>query len=156
MTATREDPVEGEFHMVDVNEIIAGTLDMMAPRWRQGTISASPIIDRGISWHRIGEAEAESAGRLTARLVVTLRPSGYISGRPAELRRVLTNIISNAVDALPSEHGRIEIISDRDSRRAKIAVEDNGAGMSPEVMRRIFEPFFTTIGYRGSGLGLFT
>ena len=97
MTATREDPVEGEFQMVDVNEIIAGTLDMMAPRWRQGTISASPVIDRGISRHRIGEAEAESAGRLTARLVVTLRPSGYISGRPAELRRVLTNIISNAL-----------------------------------------------------------
>ena len=154
MTAITEDPVDGEFHMVDVNEIITSTLDTMEPRWRQGTISASSVIDRGISRRRIAEAEAEGAGRPTARLVVTLRPAGYISGRPAELRRVLTNIISNAVDALPSEHGRIEIISDRDTRGAKITVKDNGAGMSPEVMRRVFEPRFTTKGYRGSGLGL--
>src|SRR2546423_15688153 len=39
-------------------------------------------------------------------------------------------------------------------RTATVAVEDTGAGMSPEVSARMFEPFFTTKGPQGSGLGL--
>jgi signal transduction histidine kinase len=65
------------------------------------------------------------------------------------------NIISNAVDALPAENGRILISACRLEAAVKISIEDNGHGMAPEVQARIFDPFYTTkdVG-KGTGLGL--
>jgi CheY-like chemotaxis protein len=66
---------------------------------------------------------------------------------------MLTNLIFNAVDALPSG-GTIglRVVADRD--RAIVEVVDSGLGMSAEVQARVFEPFFTTKGDAGTGLGL--
>ena len=75
-------------------------------------------------------------------------------GSPTELRRVLTNILTNAVESLPQQNGRIDITSGRDRCHAVIKVSDNGAGISHELRGRIFEPYFTTKARRGRGLGL--
>ena len=77
-----------------------------------------------------------------------------------EIRQVLSNLVGNAIDAMPHEGGRLLLRSregaDRPSGREGlvITVADTGGGMSREVQRKIFEPFFTTKGIGGNGLGL--
>ena len=77
----------------------------------------------------------------------------------AELRQVLTNLVGNAVDAMPGGgHLRLRICECRDwvgsGRCLRITVGDTGRGMSAETRRRLFEPFFTTKQATGTGLGL--
>ena len=76
-----------------------------------------------------------------------------MDGHPAELRQVLTNMILNAVDALP-RGGTITIATRAAAGAVEVSVTDTGVGMSEEVRRRIFEPFFSTKGPKGTGLGL--
>ncbi len=76
-----------------------------------------------------------------------------ISGRAAEIREVITNLILNAVDALPAG-GRITITTCAEAGRVTVAVADTGVGMAEDVKRRVFEPFFTTKGVKRTGLGL--
>jgi len=76
-----------------------------------------------------------------------------VLGDPSGLREVFTNLIINAVDAMP-EGGSIHIQTEIRGESIVITLSDTGKGMSPETKQRIFEPFFTTKGTRGSGLGL--
>jgi CheY-like chemotaxis protein/anti-sigma regulatory factor (Ser/Thr protein kinase) len=76
-----------------------------------------------------------------------------ILGTRAEIREALTNLIFNAVDALPMG-GSIVIRAQSHGAESILEVEDNGVGMADEVKNRMFEPFFTTKGLSGNGLGL--
>ncbi|MBI4590892.1 MAG: hypothetical protein HY725_18870 [Candidatus Rokubacteria bacterium] len=76
-----------------------------------------------------------------------------VQGNAAELREVLTNMILNAVDAMP-RGGRISLKTWVEDPHVCVAVADTGAGMTDTVRRRIFDPFFTTKGTKGTGLGL--
>jgi len=87
-------------------------------------------------------------------------PNLQVLGHPAELREVLTNLIFNAVDAMPMG-GILTVcarsVAERDKRGVpwvECSLMDTGIGMSEDVRRRIFDPFFTTKGVRGTGLGL--
>ena len=82
-----------------------------------------------------------------------------ICGWPGELNQVWTNLIDNAIDALP-DGGKLEITSEIDQQAGGLAfvltkVIDNGPGVPADIRDKIFEPFFTTkeIG-KGTGLGL--
>jgi GAF domain-containing protein len=76
-----------------------------------------------------------------------------VAGHADELREVFTNLLNNALDAMP-EGGHCAFRLAADAQTASVEVEDTGAGMTPDVSARIFEPFFTTKGPKGSGLGL--
>lgn len=76
-----------------------------------------------------------------------------ILGTRAEVREALTNLIFNAVDALPMG-GSIIIRAQSRGKESILEVEDNGVGMIESVKSRMFEPFFTTKGLSGNGLGL--
>ncbi|GHB69251.1 ATP-binding protein [Persicitalea jodogahamensis] len=73
---------------------------------------------------------------------------------PGEMNQVWTNLIDNAIDALP-EAGEIRIEARQDREFVITKVIDNGTGIPADVLEQIFDPFFTTkeIG-KGSGLGL--
>jgi CheY-like chemotaxis protein/anti-sigma regulatory factor (Ser/Thr protein kinase) len=71
----------------------------------------------------------------------------------AEIRELLTNLIFNAVDAMP-DGGVITISTLPEGDWVTLEVADSGTGMSAEVRRRCLEPFFSTKGERGTGLGL--
>ncbi len=81
-----------------------------------------------------------------------------LSGFRGELRQVLSNLLTNAIDASPSG-GRL-IVRVQPERKGdevagmRIEVEDFGAGIQPGDQERIFEPFFTTKSDVGTGLGL--
>jgi signal transduction histidine kinase len=73
--------------------------------------------------------------------------------RPADCVTAIVNLLFNAVDAVEGK-GAITVRTGGSEREAWIQVEDNGPGISPEVMSRILEPFFTTKGNLGTGLGV--
>ena len=85
-----------------------------------------------------------------------LEPCG-VAGRPGELRQLVSNLVSNAIDATPPG-GRLKIhsccVSGDFGPAVQISVEDDGPGIDPLHEKQIFEPFFTTKKDVGTGLGL--
>lgn len=87
-----------------------------------------------------------------------------ISGYPAELRQVFTNLLTNAMDA--STPGSLIEVSLRstpplDGQRSQsnragvtVSVVDHGPGIPADTIKNLFQPFFTTKGEKGTGLGL--
>jgi signal transduction histidine kinase/CheY-like chemotaxis protein len=116
---------------VDVNRIAREALEMTQSRWRDDMRGRGVIIE--------------------IRTALGLVPE--IAGDPVELREVLTNLILNAVDAMP-KGGLLSVTSATVGKEVHLTVTDSGVGMSAAVRRRIFDPFFTTKGPQGTGLGL--
>ncbi|MBV9074323.1 MAG: response regulator [Acidobacteria bacterium] len=83
-----------------------------------------------------------------------------VPGFPGELRQVFSNLLRNAMEAIP-QGGQITVRvrqsgdwKDPSRGGARVTILDSGTGMSGETKRNIFEPFFTTKELKGSGLGL--
>jgi signal transduction histidine kinase len=71
-----------------------------------------------------------------------------------QLQQVCTNLIMNAIQAMP-EGGTLTIRTSADKTQVKLEVQDTGVGIPPENMRKLFTPFFTTKReVKGVGLGL--
>jgi signal transduction histidine kinase/ActR/RegA family two-component response regulator len=99
--------------------------------------------------------------RLGKRVALAnLLPEGlWVSAQESVLVQVLGNLVVNAAQAVPEgrSDGRVALRGEVDEAagRVRLVVEDNGSGMTPEVLRRVFEPFFTTKPFgSGTGLGL--
>ncbi len=78
---------------------------------------------------------------------------------PGELRQVFSNLIINAIDALPQDGELLLAIRPRSGNNgaikgANVWIADRGVGIAKENRERLFEPFFTTKGEKGTGLGL--
>jgi CheY-like chemotaxis protein len=122
---------QGPTEQIDVGALLREVAKLTAPGWRD----AAQEQGRPISLHV--EAERDLV----------------IEGSPESLREAFTNLVFNAVDALP-EGGTIRLAARRDGDRIAVEVADSGIGMPPEVQAQVFDPFFTTKGERGTGLGL--
>jgi len=95
---------------------------------------------------------AQAAGRPIS-LHIEAQDHPTVQGSPAQLRELLTNLIFNAVDALPAR-GTIRLRVAAEGGQATIEVSDSGVGMSPEVQERVFEPLLYHQRREGTGLGL--
>ena len=133
-------PREPELHLsrVALNRLIGQVIELTRARW------SDVPLQRGI----------------VIRLETELAPDlPDIMGSEGEIRDALTNLVFNAVDAMP-EGGTLTLrtLSSRrhagDETGVYIEVSDTGVGMSEETRRRCLEPFYTTKGERGTGLGL--
>lgn len=71
----------------------------------------------------------------------------------ALMNQVMINLLRNALDALPSEGGKIEIILTVSDSRPYLTIKDNGTGMTQDTIHNLFQPFYTTKP-NGSGVGL--
>ena len=71
---------------------------------------------------------------------------------PLLMQRAITNIIENALHAMP-DAGTLEIGVHRDAGRVRLVIRDTGVGLEPDVLARIFEPYFSTR-ITGTGLGM--
>jgi signal transduction histidine kinase len=84
-------------------------------------------------------------------------PCPPIRGLAGELKQVLSNLISNAADAV-DQGGmiciRLSCIEDSEGKFVQVVIQDDGPGIPPENVERIFEAFFTTKRDVGTGLGL--
>jgi signal transduction histidine kinase len=72
---------------------------------------------------------------------------------PGELRQVFTNLISNAIDAMPGG-GSLTLEVCSEGQDVKLVFSDTGTGIKTEKLEQIFEPFVTTKGEKGLGIGL--
>ena len=90
--------------------------------------------------------------------VVAFRPSADaidMRGTPGRLGQVVTNLVTNAIDAMLPKGGNIEIGLVADTERVVLSVADTGPGVSDELLTQIWEPLFTTKPFgHGTGLGL--
>jgi len=79
-----------------------------------------------------------------------------LEGNPGRLAQVVTNVLSNALDASRTAASRrIDLSLVKNDGRVELTVRDQGCGMSPEVASKIFDPLFTTKPFgEGTGLGL--
>jgi PAS domain S-box-containing protein len=123
---------EEAFVGLDLDQVIRDSLAITRPRWEEKTIK----------------------GGVPLQLKLDLGAVPVVMGRPAELNEVVTNLILNAIDAMP-EGGLLRIQTRlQGDRHVVFKVTDTGIGMTEEVRKRIFDPFFTTKGEEGTGLGL--
>jgi len=74
---------------------------------------------------------------------------------PQGIHRCLLNLLTNAIDALNEEEGKVKISTQKQGEsEVLITVDDNGAGIPENIRKRIFDVFFSTKGSQGTGLGL--
>jgi signal transduction histidine kinase/ActR/RegA family two-component response regulator len=140
----RRDLAADQLAKVDVNNTIEDVIELTRPRWRD-------LAQRqGISIQVKFELQPEPP---------------MLVCNAGELREALTNVVFNAVDALP-QGGVLTLLTRSVTRPAtregesgnqelQIEVRDNGVGMDEKVRQRCLEPFFSTkLNNGGSGLGL--
>jgi PAS domain S-box-containing protein len=106
----------------------------------------------GILRSRIVNANVTVAERYSAR--------GRVLCFDGEIRQVISNLLVNALDAMPAQGGRLVLRSREGCEHGTgrhgviLTIADTGSGMSHETRAKIFEPFYTTKGAGGTGLGL--
>jgi PAS domain S-box-containing protein len=93
--------------------------------------------------------------RLDARQIRVTRSmeKAIVEGVPGELRQVVANLLSNALDAM-EPYGVLSIEVRSQKEEVRLSISDTGHGISTPVLQHIFEPFFTTKKDVGTGLGL--
>jgi CheY-like chemotaxis protein len=117
----------------NLNQILEQVIDLTRARW-----SAVPQ-ERGI----VIQLQTDLSARLPT-----------IMGAESEIRDALTNLILNAVDAMP-QGGTLTLRTQvLEPKQVRVEVIDTGIGMDEATRTRCLEPFFTTKGERGTGLGL--
>lgn len=104
---------------------------------------------------RVLELTAHSAQLNKVEVVKELSPSlPKLTADPNQLQQVCTNLILNAIQAMPGG-GKLHLRTSLDNGQLKMEVQDTGCGISPENMGKLFTPFFTTKKeVKGVGLGL--
>jgi signal transduction histidine kinase/ActR/RegA family two-component response regulator len=126
---------------VHLNRVLEQVIDLTRARWQDMPQERGLVIN------------------LETRVPADLPP---VLGEEGEIRDALTNLVLNAVDAMP-EGGKLTLhayaesgqpVAPRSPSQVRVDVRDTGVGMTEEVRRRCMEPFFTTKGERGTGLGL--
>ena len=102
------------------------------------------------------------AGRIEAKRVYVKKhyvEPAEMEGMVGEIRQAISNLVANALDAIPNSGGTLHIRvrptrHSQNGSAVRITVADTGTGIPSELQRRIFEPFFTTKQETGTGLGL--
>ena len=112
-------------------------------------VSVNDVVNRAL------DLTAHSAGQQHIQVIKEFDPSlPKLMADFDQLQQVCTNLILNAIQAMP-EGGRLTLRTSADNGRLKIEVQDTGCGISLENMRKLFTPFFTTKReVKGVGLGL--
>ncbi len=130
------------------------TFARLRPEEQFVPVDVNKIVQDAIAITRPRVEEKLAHGRRPLELRLDLGTAEAIRGRPAALSELLTNLILNALDAMPD--GGTLTIATRQARdrSVTITVTDTGVGMPESVRKRVFEPFFSTKGEAGSGLGL--
>jgi len=121
---------------VDLNQVVQQVLETTESTWRQDSRRRGVEID----------VVTELADHLPK-----------VAADPAELREAFTNLVLNAVDAMPNGGTltlRTSVGEGAAGSEARVEVRDTGTGIPEAIREKIFDPFFTTKGPKGTGLGL--
>ncbi|HZQ93697.1 MAG TPA: ATP-binding protein [Candidatus Sulfotelmatobacter sp.] len=117
-----------QLQAVDVNEVLGGVAQLFQAQFKVP-----------------GKAAVECRLELDGKIQ-------RIAADPELLHRALSNLVLNALDAMPSG-GTLTLRSRRENQKVVVEVADTGSGLTPEECERIFTPYYTSKQH-GTGLGL--
>ena len=133
-----------------LNNVVTEFLEYARPADRTPLwISLREPVERAMG--RLRRERAKAIERIGARLHAS-DPAPKVNADPSEIERVVFNLLTNAVEAMP-EGGDLTVRVYASGGEARITVEDTGTGISEEDRKQLFRPFFTTR-ERGVGMGL--
>jgi CheY-like chemotaxis protein/anti-sigma regulatory factor (Ser/Thr protein kinase) len=141
----------------DVAATVARLREFYRPRETQATtapVELNPLIEQVVDLTRAKWSDMPQRRGIVIHIrkeLATGLPA--ILGSQSEMREALTNLVFNAVDAMP-DGGTLTLRTSADAHSVLLEVADTGIGMTEETRRKCLEPFFTTKGERGTGLGL--
>src|SRR6266446_6197708 len=151
----------------DVAETVSRMREFYRPRETEMVLSrmaCNRVLEQVINLTRARWSDLPQQRGIVIQLRTELAEElPQIMGSEGELRDALTNLIFNAVDAMPDGGTltlRTRLVTsgsrgaDDVARHVHVEVADSGIGMDEETRRRCLEPFYTTKGERGTGLGL--
>jgi two-component system NtrC family sensor kinase len=149
-----DDPVKEDLKLIveqagRCKKIVGGLLNFA----RKNQVNHQLISIRDLANHSIDSVIVPEKVKITISDKTT-SPDAMLDNE--QMTQVLTNLVKNAVDAMP-EGGTIDIILEDTLGDVSINIRDTGTGIKEEDKSKIFEPFFTTKGIgHGTGLGLAT
>jgi len=112
------------------------------------------VVEDALEFTKVRWKDEPEAKGLTIAIQKELTAAVPVTGSPSELREVITNIIHNAIDAMPNG-GIIRTKTFISAGHVMLEISDTGVGFSKSTGEKIFEPFFTTKPTgEGTGLGL--
>jgi signal transduction histidine kinase len=130
-----------------LNTLSRQTLSFYHSRETLERVAIAPLAEAALRIHRNSIVAKE------IRVLKTLPGDVIVESNPGAMLQVFSNLIGNAVEALPVK-GTLQIRSWCTDIEAHILFADNGRGIPDAIRGRIFEPFFSTKKERGTGLGL--
>ncbi len=143
-------------------ELVVGEIDRLSAKLNQLLRYSKPAVRSGAASQRVGargvaEQVVTLLGREAERRNVKLElecgvDESFVRGSEEALSDVLTNLVVNAIEVLPSG-GCVRVRIARNAWQVKIEVTDDGPGIPAELSEKILQPFFTTKP-SGTGLGL--
>ena len=117
---------DSQRHRTDLRELVDGVIDMV---------------------QHLGKYQGKNMKLLPGKPVI-------VEVNAQEIKQVMLNLITNGLESVDSG-GTVSVSIERDEKHAQLIVEDNGCGMTDEVLKHLFEPFFTRRrSGQGTGLGL--
>jgi signal transduction histidine kinase len=118
-----------------------------------GPIDVNTLVHDAVTLTRgLWKDEAEARG-IRIEVTLDLEEAPPVRGNAAELREAVTNLVLNAIDAMP-RGGQLSLATRPHDGGVELMLADTGEGMSEDVRSRIFEPFFSTRSPVRTGLGL--
>jgi signal transduction histidine kinase len=150
-----------------IQDIISATRNQIKADFEISRILIAAICDEVLLLHQ------SRIKRLNIVVRKSIPEPLYLNGSASLLSHILTNLISNAIDALEEKRNAainpaidqhnadmtdspltLEIYASKQSDHIKIMVRDNGIGIPEAIRQSVFDPFFTTKKHTGWGYGL--
>ncbi|MFQ3621073.1 MAG: ATP-binding protein [Spirochaetales bacterium] len=133
------------------------SLDKLLREFKDFSRAPSPVV-RSVPLNKIVQEVVEAYKYVPqVRIQVEeISPTFILKADPDQIRQVFTNLITNALEAMPSGgsiHIRSDLVKKGNNRYCRISISDTGTGIPEEHKERVFNPYFTTKP-QGTGLGL--
>ena len=116
-------------------------------------LALKPLIEEVRNLTRFRWKDLPQKEGHTIEFTTEIEGSSALVLNGADFKEMLTNLIFNAVDAMP-QGGHIHLSVKQEDEKVVLAIQDNGVGLSKEDAAHIFDPYFTTKGRGHAGLGL--
>jgi signal transduction histidine kinase len=135
---------------------------------REGIGRAQELVEAVLAYARLGELRSEpvALGDVMSAVAEDLRPNlteavatlsvgdlPEVEGDPLQLRRLLQNLVGNAIKFRGAQPPRVEVSALRDSAEWVVTVRDNGVGVDPDQATRIFG-MFSRVDPKADGVGI--
>lgn len=142
---------EADQQLFRVSSITRQTLTFYRDKAALGDIDCRALLEDTVALFRAKLREKQ------INVAIHVEGSVRLQALAGEVRQILTNLVSNAIDAMKQRGTlslRAEPVTENEGDWVLIRVEDTGHGISEEIRKQLFQPFFSTKGTLGTGLGL--